>query len=57
MVIAPANTGKERSSSIDVIRMDHINRGICSILMLEFFMFKIVTIKLIDETIDEIPAM
>lgn len=56
IVIAPANTGKDSSNRIVVIRIAQLNKDIFSIHMFLFFMIKIVEIKLIDEIIDEIPA-
>lgn len=57
MVIAPANTGRERRSNVVVIRIDQIIRGMRSGIIDFGRMLKIVAIKLIDPTIDEIPAM
>lgn len=56
IVMAPAKTGRERRSKITVIKMDHTNKGICSIFMNFGFMFKIVAIKLMAPKIEEIPA-
>jgi len=56
IVIAPANTGRDKSNKIVVINTDQINKGICSIVISFGRMFIIVVIKLIDPRIDEIPA-
>jgi hypothetical protein len=56
MVIAPASTGRDRSSRTAVIRTDHTNSGIESILMDFARMFMIVEMKLMAPKIDEIPA-
>lgn len=57
MVIAPANTGKDRSNKTAVIITDHTNNGICSSGWFFVRMFKIVVIKLIAPKIEEIPAI
>jgi len=56
IVIAPASTGNESRSKMAVIRIDHTNRGICSIFIFIFRMFKIVLMKLIAPRMEEIPA-
>jgi len=56
MVIAPANTGRERSNNKAVITTDQIKSGIQSNLINVDFIFKTVEIKLIDPKIEEIPA-
>jgi len=55
-VIAPARTGKESSNKIAVIKTDHTNRGICSIVIEGLRIFIIVEMKLIAPKIEEIPA-
>jgi len=55
-VIAPAKTGREKSSSRVVIKIDHTNNGICSVVFKEVRMFKIVVMKLMAPKIDETPA-
>lgn len=56
IVIAPANTGKERINKIAVIKIDHGNKGIWFNFKLLGIIFKIVQIKLIAPKIEEIPA-
>jgi len=56
MVIAPASTGRERSSKITVIFTDHTNRGIRSNNIPLVRMLMMVEIKLIAPRIDEAPA-
>lgn len=56
IVIAPANTGKERSSRIAVISTDHTNNGVVSILIVVDRMLMIVVMKLMAPKIDEAPA-
>jgi hypothetical protein len=56
MVIAPANTGRERRRRIDVINTDQINRGIWSQLIPAVRILMMVVIKLIAPRIDDIPA-
>lgn len=56
-MIAPASTGRDRRSRVVVIRIDQIKRGIRSGIMEEGRILKIVAIKLMDPTIEEIPAM
>jgi len=55
-VIAPANTGNDKSNKIVVIKIDHTNKGICSIFNVDGFIFKIVAIKLIAPKIEDTPA-
>lgn len=55
-MIAPARTGKESSNKIAVIKTDHTNRGICSIVIEGLRIFIIVEMKLIAPKIEEIPA-
>jgi hypothetical protein len=56
MVIAPAKTGRERSSNTAVIKTDQTNKGIESKFIEEDRMFKIVVIKLIAPRMEEAPA-
>jgi hypothetical protein len=57
IVIAPANTGRDRRSKIAVIIMDQTRRGILSIVKFLWCMLIIVEIKLIAPKIDDIPAI
>jgi len=56
MVIAPANTGRDKSSKNAVISTDHTKRGKWCMLIPGVRMLKIVVIKLIAPKIEEIPA-
>jgi len=56
IVIAPANTGSERSSRTAVIKTDHTNRGIESNDIELDRIFMIVVMKLIAPRIEEAPA-
>lgn len=56
-MIAPAKTGKERSSRIAVIRIDQTNKGILSIEILVLCILRMVEIKLIAPRIEDIPAI
>jgi hypothetical protein len=56
IVIAPANTGKDKRSKMAVNRTDHTKSGICSIFILGLRILKIVEIKLMAPKIDEAPA-
>jgi hypothetical protein len=56
IVIAPANTGKDNSSSTAVIRTDHTNRGIESKFIEDDRMFMMVVMKLIAPRMEEAPA-
>lgn len=56
MVIAPANTGRERRSKIAVMSTDHTNRGTVSNFMLMGRIFKMVVMKLMAPKIEEAPA-
>jgi len=55
-VIAPASTGRERSSRIAVIRTDQTNSGVLSKDMREVRMFTIVLMKLMAPRIEDTPA-
>ena len=55
IVIAPASTGSVVISRIDVTNTDHTNSGILYIVIPEARIFRIVTIKFIAPSIDEIP--
>jgi hypothetical protein len=56
MVIAPANTGKERRSKTAVINTDHTNRGNLSKVIPGALILIIVVIKFIAPIIEEAPA-
>lgn len=56
MVMAPARTGRDRSSKIVVINTAHTNSGIRSRRMPSHRMFITVVIKLIDPRIEDTPA-
>ena len=56
MVIAPASTGSDSSSSQVVTRIDHTNSGIRCSVMPGARMLKMVVMKLIAPRIDEAPA-
>jgi len=56
IVIAPANTGKDKSNKIAVIKTDHVNKDILSKDIPLVRMLIIVEIKLIAPRIEEIPA-
>ena len=56
MVIAPANTGKDRRRRTAVISTDHAKSEIFSIFMDSGRMFRIVAIKLMAPRIDLTPA-
>lgn len=57
MVIAPAKTGKDKSSRIVVIKMDQTNKGTWFMLIEYGRILIIVQIKLILPMIEEIPAI
>jgi len=56
IVIAPANTGKERRSRIAVNNTDQTNNGIESNLIEDDRIFRMVVIKLIAPRIEDTPA-
>jgi hypothetical protein len=56
IVIAPASTGNDKSNRITVIRTDHTNNEVDSILVDVDFMLIIVVIKLIAPKIEDTPA-
>jgi hypothetical protein len=56
IVIAPANTGKDKSNKITVIFADHTKRGTRSNVIPLARILMIVEIKLIAPKIEEIPA-
>ena len=56
IVIAPANTGRDRSNKIAVIKTDQGNKGIRSRNIPRGRRFKMVTIKLMAPIRDETPA-
>lgn len=52
----PANTGKDNNNKIAVIKTAQQNKGILRKVIIEILIFKIVTIKLMAPSIEEIPA-
>jgi len=56
IVIAPANTGSERSNRMAVSSTDQTNRGINSMVIPSPFMLVIVVMKLADPRILDTPA-
>ncbi len=56
IVMAPASTGSDSRSRTAVIRTDHTNRGMLSILVFLDRMLRMVVIKLIAPKIEEAPA-
>jgi hypothetical protein len=56
IVIAPANTGSDRSKRIVVIMIDQINKGIRSNDIIFGRILRIVVMKLIAPKIDDTPA-
>lgn len=56
IVIAPASTGKDNSSSKAVMAIDHTNSGIRSGFILFGFMLIVVVIKFTAPRIDDTPA-
>jgi len=56
IVIAPANTGRERRSNTAVMRTDHTNNGTESKFIVVDRMFTMVEMKLIAPRIEETPA-
>jgi hypothetical protein len=57
IVIPPAKTGNDKTSKKTVIKTLQIKSGIFSNLSKLFFTRKIVTKKLIEPTIEDIPAI
>jgi len=57
MVIPPASTGNDKTSKKTVIKTLQMNSGIFSSLSKLFLTKKIVTKKLIEPTIEDIPAI
>lgn len=55
-MIAPANTGRERTSKIAVINTDQMNRGSRAKDMEDLRILIIVVIKLIAPRIEDAPA-
>jgi len=55
MVIAPPNTGNDKSSKNEVIKIDHTYNGSLCIVIPGNLMLKIVVIKLIDPRIEAAP--
>lgn len=56
IVIAPANTGNDRSKRIAVTKIAQQNNGNLCIVIPGLRIFKIVVIKFIAPNIEEIPA-
>lgn len=56
IVIAPANTGNDKSSKIAVIKTDQTNKGIWSIYIPGARILMTVEIKLMAPKIEEAPA-
>lgn len=56
MVIAPAKTGREKRSSRVVIKIDQTNSGICSMVLREERMFRMVVMKLMAPRMEDTPA-
>jgi len=56
MVIAPANTGRDRSSKSAVIATDQTKSGIRSGIIFEGFILIVVEIKFTAPRIDDTPA-
>jgi hypothetical protein len=56
MVMAPASTGRDKSSRMAVISTDHTNRGILSKSIEEVRILIIVEIKFVAPRIDDTPA-
>ena len=57
IVIAPANTGRDKSRRNAVTKIDQANNGILCKVIPGVRMFKIVVIKLIAPNIEEAPAI
>jgi hypothetical protein len=57
IVMAPAKTGRDKSSRAAVINTDQTNKGSCGIDTMEDRMLIMVDMKLIAPRIEEIPAM
>lgn len=55
-MIAPANTGRDRSRRMAVIITDHTNSGMESRFMDKGRMFRIVVMKLMAPRIEDTPA-
>ena len=56
MVIAPASTGRESNNNIAVIKTDHTNKGILSMVIPGALILNIVVIKFIAPIMEEAPA-
>lgn len=56
MVIAPANTGRDKRRRIAVIKIDHANKGTRSNVIPPHRMLTIVVMKFRAPKIDETPA-
>ena len=55
-MIAPANTGRDRSNRMAVIITDHTNKGIESIVIEGDRILRIVVMKLMAPKMEETPA-
>ena len=56
IVIAPAKTGRDKSSNIVVMNMDQTKSGIRSIRIPRAFIFQVVEIKFMEPAIEDAPA-
>ena len=56
MVIAPASTGRESNNNIAVIKTEHTNKGILSMVIPGALILNIVVIKFIAPIMEEAPA-
>ena len=56
MVMAPASTETESNNSTAVIKTDHTNKGILSMVIPGALMLKMVVIKFMAPIIDKAPA-
>ena len=55
IVIAPANTGRDKTNSTAVTNIDQTNKGILSIVIPGALMLSIVVMKLMEANIEETP--
>jgi hypothetical protein len=55
IVIAPPNTGSDKSNKNEVIKTDQTNKGILCIVIPGARILKIVVIKFIEPNIEDIP--
>ena len=56
MLMAPASTERESNNSTAVIKTDHTNKGILSMVTPDALMLKMVVIKFMAPIIDKAPA-